>query len=781
MQWLSVGGDQQDDHLDRLSEMRQSDTCNWILQDAQVQPWIEDVGGDPIVWMAGLPGGGKSVLCSLVIQNLLSRVDQSCLYYFCSKNASGGDNSATVLRTFAIQLLLQNPSLKPLVYEMYLQKSTTSLPAIRKMLIEIIPTATITRIVIDGIDEVGTSLQLNILKDIIQLQKYANCGLKILVSSREEPQIQQQLKTKSHMRLGDKTSGGLALYISKRVKEIRTYFPDIDPALAVLVEERLRSKASGMFLWVRLVAAMLMLRASEVEVETAIHQLPDGLMEAYGRILKRIEALGSALKDRAFKVLFWICIAFRPVKINEVTDGIALHPTQRKLSKKTRSNNPRRDLVELCAPLLDQRSDGTLDVVHFSAAEFLLGKQSGPFICTAKAHHSIALSCIINLTTSLELVPGCCEDLTDVDLETRVVQGAYRLCSYGHEYWAEHLMTYLSQSKDPDPGFEELMSILRDFSRAYKHRPEKGLSHISNMQDEERCVGGFQKLRPIPVLYNFLLSWLRFKSNFRKSGPELNTLLAQQEWKLKTDETFLSLIDFRLNKITEGILKMRCSDLPSHIDESDYKTFINQSELACRYFDCNHRFNSVESRTLHEESHAISFPCHRCDFAQRGFRSRKDLERHVRTYHMSPEDFEVPEDLHGIYDAQMEDKGGSKGRSLRASSCWNEEGHKALQRSFSQVLDKIGSRIALDKESQSKLNQINRFEEVKAKLKVHQYQNLAEFKDDIHQLYRASAMGTARGDVSIDFMIEKEIEDAVSEFPAFADIQHPQSQKNIFQ
>ena len=55
--WLSADEDFQEDYLDRLSDIRQPGTCNWILSDPEMQPWIEDDCGDAIVWMTGIPGG----------------------------------------------------------------------------------------------------------------------------------------------------------------------------------------------------------------------------------------------------------------------------------------------------------------------------------------------------------------------------------------------------------------------------------------------------------------------------------------------------------------------------------------------------------------------------------------------------------------------------------------------------------------------------------------------------------------------------------------------------
>ena len=65
--WLAAGEDQQDEQLHRMADCRQPDTCDWVLKDPQMEGWIGDEGGDPILWMTGIPGSGKSYICSLII------------------------------------------------------------------------------------------------------------------------------------------------------------------------------------------------------------------------------------------------------------------------------------------------------------------------------------------------------------------------------------------------------------------------------------------------------------------------------------------------------------------------------------------------------------------------------------------------------------------------------------------------------------------------------------------------------------------------------------------
>ena len=639
-QWLSAAEDQQDEQLHRISDQRWPGTCDWILEDPQIRSWIEDDCGDT-VWMTGIPGGGKSFLCSLLIQHLQSKQHLSTLHYFCGHQTSNESTSATMLRTLAFQLLQQNFDMASLVHQAFLQQgSNRSGPAMKSLLIKVLPASKVARIVIDGIDEIGYATQQEVLKSLVEIQRSVAHSCKLLISSRDEPHIQKSLATKNHLKLTGQTVEGLNLYIKDRMRGVQDNCLEINAALIDLAEQQLRKKAKGMFLWVRLVTDMLKYQISEYEFEIAINQLPEGLEEAYGSILSRIGSLRPIQhRQQAFSILYWVCAARRPIAIHEVADGIVLHPGQTALNRRNRSTNTNRDIVELCAPLLESFANGLVDLVHFSAKQYLLHESSGPFIDIAQAHLSIALSCVINLTSCLDFVPGKANVLSEGELESRVVQGYYGLQSYGHEFWAEHVLAYLERVKDPDGVSRELIDTLKAFSPVWKHI-HTGTLFSSPLRAVEAPLS-LNHLCNYPALHGLITSWLHFNSELHKKRPTFDTLDSQEQWRLRKDETFLSLIDSRLSTLVERLLTIQSSQLPSHIDEDDFKHFVGRYNFLCRYQGCNYQWHTIQERNTHEESHVLSFPCLQCDFSGREFRTRKDLEKHMETYHMSPEDYKT--------------------------------------------------------------------------------------------------------------------------------------------
>jgi hypothetical protein len=59
LSWLKIATEEHDDELERLSERRQEGTCEWVFRNPLFQTWKDDVHGDPVLWVKGIPGAGS--------------------------------------------------------------------------------------------------------------------------------------------------------------------------------------------------------------------------------------------------------------------------------------------------------------------------------------------------------------------------------------------------------------------------------------------------------------------------------------------------------------------------------------------------------------------------------------------------------------------------------------------------------------------------------------------------------------------------------------------------
>jgi hypothetical protein len=60
LSWLDLKGQdrEQDELHDFLSEERNQDTCDWVLENAMIRSWLDEEDSRPFLWLRGKPGAG---------------------------------------------------------------------------------------------------------------------------------------------------------------------------------------------------------------------------------------------------------------------------------------------------------------------------------------------------------------------------------------------------------------------------------------------------------------------------------------------------------------------------------------------------------------------------------------------------------------------------------------------------------------------------------------------------------------------------------------------------
>jgi hypothetical protein len=71
-------------------------------------------------------------------------------------------------------------------------------------------------------------------------------------------------------------------------------------------------------------------------------------------------------REMAIRILGWMACSFRILKSYEILDGIAFDASNTTLTPKTKI---RKEVLDLCRPLIEEGPASTVDFVHFSAKE----------------------------------------------------------------------------------------------------------------------------------------------------------------------------------------------------------------------------------------------------------------------------------------------------------------------------------------------------------------------------------------------------------------------------
>lgn len=236
------------------SKLRYGDTGSWFLSSNQFQAWLED-SSSPIFWLHAIPGAGKTVLASSVI-NYLKHDFQSeevgLAYFYCDYKDPMKQDPSVVLRTLLAQLSSQNIAVFQHVQNFFKEEykenpNPPSLDLVRSNFEPFVRTSfQKVFIVIDALDEChGLECLLSAISAIADSVAH----VKIFVSSREDPLIRDQFKEFPNIKIRPKNvSADIGSYVDAtlRARIASKKLKVRDEALQREILETLVLKAEGM-------------------------------------------------------------------------------------------------------------------------------------------------------------------------------------------------------------------------------------------------------------------------------------------------------------------------------------------------------------------------------------------------------------------------------------------------------------------------------------------------------------------------------------------------------
>ena len=104
------------EEYDRALSARLQGTCTWVLNREAIRSWkLPDPESTTtkFLWIHGLPGFGKTVLCATLIEYLCLESRYPTVYFFCSPNGNHIQDPQAILRSWVAQLVLHGPDIHP--------------------------------------------------------------------------------------------------------------------------------------------------------------------------------------------------------------------------------------------------------------------------------------------------------------------------------------------------------------------------------------------------------------------------------------------------------------------------------------------------------------------------------------------------------------------------------------------------------------------------------------------------------------------------------------------
>ena len=408
IQALFVTDPSDDMHMIANKKDRLLDTTDtWIQQNSEYRKWLT-AGHSSILWLHGDPGKGKTMLAIALIESFVKvkpvserSSNVALLYFFCDSQDDRRRTASLILRGIIYQIICQQPVLAIHLYNEYekqreqLFTSPNSLQTLWRVFHTIIEQSDFEQIsiVIDALDECDSeSLEmfLVLLQPYLEaqndeqnqkLQEVANRQIKWLVTSRNELNIKQPLMGSLDISLEENATHveeAVLKFIDIKVKQLAK-IKHYDEKLKAIVEDDLRQKAEGTFLWVALACRELS-KPSVISVNTSevLSQLPSGITPLYSRIMDQV--LTSSDERSAVyitAILQSMIVALRPLTLPELAVAANL-PKQYHENTQILS-----EYVDQCGSMVTVRQRQA-HFVHLSAKTYL--RQAHFIHLTARNH-----------------------------------------------------------------------------------------------------------------------------------------------------------------------------------------------------------------------------------------------------------------------------------------------------------------------------------------------------------------------------------------------------------
>ncbi|KAF3803100.1 hypothetical protein GCG54_00011766 [Colletotrichum gloeosporioides] len=295
----------------RAQDNHEPGTCDWATR---LPEWPEFLSGKQhCLWIHGIPGSGKTVLAS----QLIDKIEQHCkvsgserllsIWYYCYF-AHNQDESASLLKWILSRLCRTSNEISDHLWKLFRDGGAPSLKDLLVAIERALEHFDEVYITVDAIDE--SNPREDLLKVMQKLATDVRFNkIRLLLTSREYFDIEvvmAEFSTPISMK-NKFLDADIRLYTESRLmaeKRVKSWSAELQQETI----DALSNGAQGMFRWVVCqIDALRRIRNREA-VRKALSRLPKTLDEAYDRIFEQIEEEDFPYVNSAMK---WLCFEFK--------------------------------------------------------------------------------------------------------------------------------------------------------------------------------------------------------------------------------------------------------------------------------------------------------------------------------------------------------------------------------------------------------------------------------------------------------------------------------------
>ncbi|KAF5709686.1 putative vegetatible incompatibility het-E-1 [Fusarium globosum] len=335
--WI-IGGEQ-DDLLGARNELklrdqdRASGTCKWIFERQEFKDW-RDAKGKSVLWYNALPGSGKSVLASAVINHLQQQPESEVVYFFYTFKSTSTRQETCGLRSIALQLLSKLDEASSLnhltaqydtaINEGRLELSNNDSDEVVKLLVTLLthPQFAQVYVVLDGLDECSIKRygdhSFPGLRQLLNLEALG--AVKWYLSSRDIPEIRSLKEASEAVELEPN--------LADTSKDIWTFLDS--QMICPKHDEPLFDIDEHIFLYAAIICRIA--KDKTFGTKEAMFDLLQSFAEdfkdltaCYLKSLARIKGLGDQKRDLAIRTFRLLALSVKQLTLMELVDALNLY------------------------------------------------------------------------------------------------------------------------------------------------------------------------------------------------------------------------------------------------------------------------------------------------------------------------------------------------------------------------------------------------------------------------------------------------------------------------
>ncbi|XEU97452.1 hypothetical protein FSHL1_002738 [Fusarium sambucinum] len=374
------------DYLAVCSKVRHEATGSWLIHtNPTFSNWKKGVNSK--LWLSGIPGSGKTILCGLVIETVLRETEDSIAVCcaFCDYKNPDSWLPENIIAALIVQLALQNGVAFDLLEKYFNQLHPGNMLPTEPKLSDLMEkfqsmTENFRKVflVVDGLDECGRDVSrvTQVLKSLSESSETVSAAF----FSRKEPDISEQLeKDFAHIEVSADTKD-LEDYTLAEVgkRDVLKRIEETNPTLYKELLHTLVQGAQGMFRWVTCQIDHICDLPNNNARKKALKQLPPTLFETYDRVLLKVMDCPAETQACVRKALHWLALGLPGMQISALCQAISIKQNINKLDADDIID--REVLSRHCGCLLRKSLDDSyFEFAHFTVLEYLRDTSIGDF------------------------------------------------------------------------------------------------------------------------------------------------------------------------------------------------------------------------------------------------------------------------------------------------------------------------------------------------------------------------------------------------------------------